>query len=135
MAEDIANGKPTRKKLVLDTNFLMIPEQVGVDIFEGIEDKCNFPYDLYTTNANIMELKKISKTGNMKDRTAANVAIGLIKAKNLKIVAVERDISADDFLAALPSDIYLVATADKELQKRLKKYIYLRQRKYIAIKD
>jgi rRNA-processing protein FCF1 len=122
------------RKVVLDTNFLMVPEQVGVDIFEELRKTCDFQYELYTTSANIDELERIVKTGNLRDRTAAKVALGLAKAKNLKIVPVERNISADDFLCRLSTEGYLIATADRGLQKRLKSYIYLRQKKYIAIK-
>jgi rRNA-processing protein FCF1 len=123
------------KKIVLDTNFLMVPGQIGVDIFEELQEACDFQYELYTTTANIEELEKIAKTGTIKDRTAAKVAIGLIKAKDLKIIAVERDIIADDSLHRLSENGYLIATADRELQKRLKRYIYLRQNKYALLKE
>jgi uncharacterized protein len=123
------------KKLVLDTNFLMVPGQIGVDIFEELKKACDFQYELYTTSANVEELEKLTKTGTVKDRTAAKVAIGLIKAKDLKIIAVERGITADDFLFSLSENGYLIATVDRELQKRLKKYIYLRQKKYVLLKE
>jgi uncharacterized protein len=125
---------PLMRKLVLDTNFLMIPGQLGVDIFEELRKSCNFPYELYTTSGNLEELKKIRETGNTKDRRAAKVAEELVKAKNLKIVAVERDKSIDDSLVELSDMGYLVATADRELQKRIKNYAFLRQKKYISFK-
>ncbi|MBN2458197.1 twitching motility protein PilT [Candidatus Woesearchaeota archaeon] len=125
---------PYYKGLVLDTNFLMIPGQFRVDIFEELEKSCYFPFQLYTTSGNIDELNRLRLKGTVKDRTAANVGLGLIKAKNLKIIAIERDKGVDDALVRLSEEGYIIATVDRGLQKRLKAYAYLRQKRYIEFK-
>lgn len=122
------------KKLVLDTNFLMLPGQFGVDIFTELVNALDFPFELFTTEGNERELQKLREEGNAKDRTAANIALELIKAKNLKIIPLERDKDVDDSLVELAGQGYVIATADKGLQRRLKSYIYARQKKYIEIK-
>lgn len=122
------------KKLVLDTNFLMVPGQLGVDIFAELKRAADFPFEIYTTSGNVLELEKLKKEAKKRDKTAANIALGLIKAKNLKIIQIERDKDIDSSLVELANAGYIIATADKGLQKRLDSYIFLRQKKFIEFK-
>jgi hypothetical protein len=124
-------------KIILDTNFLMMPGQFKVDIFEEL-DKLNEQFELYITQGIKDELEKLTKIGKLKDRTAAKVGLKLVhmkeKAKTLKMITVERDKYVDDNLVELTKKGYIVATSDRELQLRLGSYIYLRQKKFIEMR-
>jgi len=49
------------RKIILDTNFLLIPAQFKVDIFSEIDRICSFTYSLFVLDKSVEELKKISK--------------------------------------------------------------------------
>ncbi|MFP4403874.1 MAG: PIN domain-containing protein [Nanoarchaeota archaeon] len=125
-------------KIILDTNFLMMVGQFNVDIFEKIKEYMQFNYELYVCSGIIDELKKITKIGNRNDKTAAKIALELIKSKNINIILKDEENKnnfVDDLLVNLSkNEDYFIATQDVELKKRLKKIIYLRQKKYIQVR-
>jgi len=122
------------KKIILDTNFLLIPYQFKVDIFEEIERTADFNYSLNVLDKTIDELNKIIDEQKGKHKEAAKLALSLIKNKNIKKIKTKEGL-VDDLL--LEQDA-IVATQDKELINRLKqakkKVIQLRQKKYLIIK-
>ena len=77
---------PEKQKILLDTNFLMLPVQNKVDIFSEIARICDSDYSLYVFDKSIDELDKIISTGKLKDRQAAKIAKALIKSKNIDII-------------------------------------------------
>jgi rRNA-processing protein FCF1 len=125
-------------KIILDTNFLMAICQFKVDIFEKIKEAMPYKYKLYVCEGIIEELEKIKKIGNIKDKTAANVALELIKSKNINIILKDEKNNihfVDDLLVELSEkNDFFIATQDMALKKRLKKYIYLRQKKLIEVR-
>jgi uncharacterized protein len=123
---------PAEVRIVLDTNFIMIPGQFGVDIFDEFE-KLAMPIRLYVCEGTIKELGSIIEHGKTSDRTAARVALGLIEAKGIKTLPCEG--SVDDALVALSKEEEtFIATQDKALRKRIgsRKFV-LRQKKYIRL--
>ena len=70
-------------KIILDTNFLLIPGTLKVDIFEEIKRICDFKYTLHIIDKTVDELKKITETQRGKYKTAAKLALMLIKKKML----------------------------------------------------
>ena len=122
------------KKIILDTNFLLIPYQFKVDIFEEIERTADFNYSLNVLDKTIDELNKIIDEQKGKHKEAAKLALSLIKNKNIKKIKTKEGL-VDDL--QLEQDA-IVATQDKELINRLKqakkKVIQLRQKKYLIIK-
>ena len=124
------------RKIILDTNFLMIPSQFRVDIFSEISRICRFNYRLYIFEQSISELKNIIEHQKAKDKKAALLALKLIKLKNLDILKEEgTDV---DFMILRHSDKdTIVATQDGNLKNRLirKKVslIILRQKKYLQL--
>ena len=127
------------KKIIFDTNFLLVPIQFKVDVFSEVGRICDFNYQLCILDKSINELENIIKSQKGKSKRAAKIALQLIKAKNIKIIST-KDIegSADDSIVELANkDEHIVATLDKELKKRLKQkgvsLISLRQKKYLAI--
>jgi uncharacterized protein len=117
-------------KIVLDTNFLLLPVQRKLDIFEELHQSIMEPYDLYVLDATLDELRKIRG----KDRPAARVALELIQAKHLNIIGNLREKTVDDELVLLSREGYRVATLDRELRKRIgAAAVVLRSRKRIQV--
>lgn len=121
-------------KIILDTNFLLIPSRFKIDIFSEINRICDFSYSLYVLDKTIGELEKIAVKQKGKHKQAAKLALKLIKAKRLKKIRTEAG-NVDDIL--LKQDA-VIATQDKALIRRLKKakkkVIQLRQKKYLMLK-
>jgi rRNA-processing protein FCF1 len=116
-------------KVLVDTNFLLLPHQFGVDIFEYL--KC---YDIAVLSPCMMELKKLARKKS-RDAVAAKVALQLVKAKNIEIVKSGEKTTDRGILNYAIQENCVVATNDKELIKALKKHgikiIRLKQRKYL----
>ncbi len=102
------------RKVIIDTNGLMIPGQFGLDIFSELKrlgfDSCLVP------GASVRELKKIYSEARGKDRAAAKIALSLFE----RCTVIEREGHADDIIIdiALETDAACL-TNDIELKKRL----------------
>ena len=120
-------------KIVLDTNFLMIPGQFGVDIYKEVEKAVYGKIEVFICSGSLNELAKISESGKESDKKAANIALKLVEKKKIQIVPTETE-HVDDKLVELSQEGYIVATQDLGLKKRLKRYIYLRQKKYVEMR-
>jgi len=122
-----------RKTVVLDTNFLMIPGQIGVDIFQELQNSLDFPYKLCILSGTLVELDKIIEKDKNEDKIAARIAKELIDKEKIEIIESESDVDSD--LAAISKKPgVVVATQDTELKKRIHgKIIVLRQKKYIEL--
>lgn len=127
--------------VILDTNFLMIPGEKGVDIFSEIENIVNEPHEICVIDKSVEELQKIvEKTGKKKEGFNAKLAIILLKQKNLKILSSSSEEYADIAIlrhAEKHPDSVIVATQDKNLRDKLKnisaRVIMLRQEKYLVM--
>lgn len=123
------------KKVILDTNFLLIPEQFKVDIFAELEKLFGIKIELYIIDKTIDELKAIKG----KDKFAAKLALQLIEKRNINQLTSEEYV--DDAIVSIcqRDKTFLVATNDSMLKKRLKKggiiTIELRQKKYLTINE
>jgi len=126
-------------KIIIDTNFLLIPGQFGVDIFEEIQKLALFKYELQILDKTLDELEKIKKEQKGRHRAAADLALKLIKSKGLKITSTVSEGSVDDLIVGMADKDTYVATQDAELKRRLKakgvKRIILRSKKYLKIEE
>lgn len=130
----------TNYKVILDTNFLLIPGQFNVNIFTEIERIMDVPYKLCIIDRTIEELNKITVLGKQRDARAAKLAIALvgshIKQKNLKTITSSKNKSVDDSIVDNSNKKVYIATQDKELKQRVKKknapVITLKQKKYLG---
>ena len=124
------------KKIILDTNFLLIPIQFKVDIFSEIDRICDFNYKLFIFEQSIDELKNIIEKQSQKHKKAAEFALKLIKLKNIEIIKSDEQDVDSLILENLDKDI-IVATQDinlrKELLKKRASVIMLRQKKYLQL--
>lgn len=131
-----------KKIVLLDTNFLLIPAQFKVDVFDELRRLCDFSYEVVVLAATVDELERITadKTAAAKDRRAAKLGLQLIKAKGVKVIGTDRKVfkSADkailDF-AARDRGSVVVATQDRLLREKLKSagvaVIVMRQKQYL----
>jgi hypothetical protein len=123
------------KKILLDTNFLLIPAQFKVDIYSEIARICNFQYELYVMDKTIIELNNIINEGKGKNREAAKLAKSILEAKKPKILKTSAEDYVDNIILGLKG--YIVATQDKALRSMLKKHnvktIVLRQKNHLVL--
>ncbi len=125
------------KHIILDTNFLLIPEQFNIDIFEEIERIIPEKYELYVLDKTIDELKKILKDEKQKkkNKQAADLALQLIDSKDISIIKTSSNLDVDSILVKKSKNKEtMIATQDMLLKKRIKKKVMtLRQKKKLII--
>ncbi len=120
------------RKVIIDTNGLMIPGQFGIDIFSELK---RLGYDTFLAPcASIRELEKICSHGRGKDRIAAKVALSLID----RCTMIEKDGFADNIILDMAVDMKAhVLTNDIELKKRLCSkgvtIVQLRERTHLSL--
>jgi len=119
-------------RVVLDTNFMLIPFQFGVDIKAELDRVLDFNYRLYTLDGVLKELEVLSKEKSQDGRAAR---ASLEMAKDIPTIAANGDV--DDVLLRLASSDTIICTNDKILKEKIKRkgapVIYLRQKKYLMI--
>ena len=110
----------TKFKVILDTNFLMLPHQHGVDIFSEINRLVSEDYDLLIPGKVADELVSISEKSAGIDGISARVALQLIRKKNIN--TVEYDKNVDDSIVDFVNNHAdcIVCTNDKNLKRKIK---------------
>jgi uncharacterized protein len=117
-------------RIILDTNFLLVPAQLKLDIFAEFERIMEEPYKLFVLEETLEELRKIRG----KDAPAAKVGLALVQAKDLNIITNLREKTVDDELLLLSREGYRIATQDAALRRRVGKGVFIvRQRKRIVV--
>ncbi len=123
-------------RIILDTNFLLIPAQFGVDIFAEIRRICDFTYELCVMKGSIRELGGIRDKGSGAgtDARAARAALALLESKHLNIIPNAK-CHIDDAIIAECGENVVVATQDAALRARAKakgaRVIVLRQKAHL----
>lgn len=125
------------KKIILDTNFLMIPFQFNLDIFAEIDRIINEKYEICTIDKVILELKKLQESSlKGRDKESAKLALRLIEIKDIKVIKTDKGY-ADNALFDMSSYDVIIATQDKVLKDRLRikevPYIYMRSKNHLEI--
>ncbi len=130
-------------KILLDTNFCMIPFQFKVDIFTEIKRIVDGNYVVCVLDKTIDELNELVKIGKGKNKINAKLALQLLNKKKVKIIKTKSEKYVDDLIVDLVGDDWIVCTQDIGLRKRLKiknnkekknvKIIIMRQKKYLII--
>ena len=124
------------KKIIIDTNFLLIPLQFRVDIFSEFNRICNFNYKLCIFEQSINELRNIISKSSRSNKKAAQFALKLIILKNIGIIKSENKDVDSLILENLDKDT-IIATQDimlkKELLQKGASIIILRQKKYLML--
>jgi len=123
---------PSMTLVIIDTNILLVPGTLGVDIFSEIEKACDFKPELVILEASVEELKKIMKEQGGKFKSASKLALALLKDKEIPLILGKGHV--DDLLVEHSKQGAVVVTQDAELKKRLTKpYLTLRQKKYFVM--
>jgi len=136
------------RRIILDTNFLMVFGLFGVDIVSEVDKACPFLYKLCLLDKTKLELDEIIEKQSGKDKSAAKLAKQLIENKKFAIIDTSDDNDyVDDILVKMakkdveltPKIKSIVATNDINLIKRLKEQnvpvLRLRQKKYVVLEE
>jgi rRNA-processing protein FCF1 len=122
--------------VLLDTNFILLPLELGRDIKSELDNLLDLNYNLMILNESIDELKKIK----LKHKHQDNIDfikeiwgdVKIIKSPDLKFNNVDEKI----FNIAMNNQ-FIVATNDMDLRRRLRKYglatIFLRKKRHIML--
>jgi len=119
-------------KVILDSNFLMIPSQFRIDIFSELRRTLNRRVQIIVLSPVRDELRRISLRGNPKTIKQAERALKIIDDVEVVDIKHNPGESVDDLIIRVAKEWNCpVATNDGELRKRLKdigvSVIYLRQ--------
>ncbi len=125
-------------RVLLDTNFLMLPIRFSVDIKSELGRIVESSFKLVTTLAVVDELLRLKhqvKPGEVKEIDfALATAEGIEKIDD--ILGPKEDVD-DQLIRLARSRGVVVATTDADLRRRLRKaylpVIYMRQSRYLAI--
>ena len=124
-------------KVILDTNFLMIPFQFNLDIFQEIEYLLQKKVDFVVPSSVKSELTGISSRGG---EGAAEASLALQLASRCRVVEVSLNPgeTVDDAIVKASQKLgAVVATTDIELKKRLRDInipvVYLRDKSKLEI--
>ncbi|MBN1646160.1 DUF188 domain-containing protein [Candidatus Woesearchaeota archaeon] len=124
-------------RVVMDTNFMLLPGNYLLDIFGEIERLMQTSYELCVTTGTVDELEKLAEK---KTKTAKSARLGLmlIKQKPLKTVRSSKAHVDDDIVEVIKKGEF-VATQDRELKKRVldkgAKIITMRSKSHLIIKE
>ncbi|MDY6865465.1 MAG: DNA-binding protein [Halobacteriota archaeon] len=119
------------RRVIIDTNALMIPANFNLDIFSELE-RLGFE-EFIVPNAVVRELEGLQSKLKGREKIAARVALTLLNRCEI----VEVDGYADDVIMKLSKEKdAAVFTSDIELKRRLISsgvtVVYLRQQKYLS---
>ena len=123
-------------KVLLDTNFLMIPARFGVDILAELERLLLNPRILVERHV-LEELERLKERGEAEARKVC-LAKTLVRDFSFLDEELNSGESIDDLIVRLSlSRGYIVGTTDTLLRKRLRAkgipVVYLRQKSFLEI--
>ena len=111
-----------RKKVILDTNFLLVPYCYRVDIFSELSSTLSSGYDIILPSSTICELKSLSKRKG-KEGLAAKLALKILELRKLEITVIETNLKPDNWiLSFIQKEKAIICTNDKELKKKIKRF-------------
>lgn len=122
----------------MDSNFLLVPSQFQMDIFEELTALLRQRIDPVILSPIYEELVKIAERGAPKMQRYASLALGLTKKCRLVLVEQKVEESTDDVITRIAAEWKTpVATNDRDLRRRLRDVgvavIYLRQKARLEI--
>lgn len=124
-------------KVILDSNFLMIPFQFHIDVFQEIEYLLQKKVDFVVPSAVKTELTGISTRGG-EGAPEASLALQLASRCRVVEVTLQKGESVDDAIVKASQKLgAIVATTDIELKKRLRDInvpvVYLREKSKLEV--
>lgn len=132
------------KHVILDTNIVLAPFTLKIDIYSKIEQICPFEHKLITFEGVLDELDSIYEQGGQTGKAAKAAKQLLIqKRDNREITVLPMSIKHtnasyvdDEIVAYAQSHDCIVATQDKELKARLQTpIIVIRQKNHVELQN
>ena len=125
-------------RVLLDSNFLMIPMALHIDVFEEVQNLLGKKVEFILIKPVYEELRRLSRREGSKVGRQAAYALELAKRCKMKNVELKASESIDDAIAGVAKDTgIMVATTDLELKKRLRNInvpvIYVRERSRLKV--
>jgi rRNA-processing protein FCF1 len=131
-------SKEEKLKVVLDANFLFVPIQFRLDIFEEMAILLNQSFDPILLSSTRNELQGLVESDSPKERKEALFALKL--AEKCRIIPVEKSVGEtyDDVIVRVAAEWKSpVATNDRELRRRVRTLglpvIFLRQKRRLIL--
>jgi rRNA-processing protein FCF1 len=121
-------------KVLLDTNFILIPFTLNVDVFSQFRNRGD---ELFVLDRSLVELEYLTRKGNGVDKLNAKMALESVEKCGISVISSEESFKkVDESIIDVAEEQNLaVATQDKELKQMLRekglKVYYLRQKRYI----
>ena len=130
--------KQQENRVILDANFLFVPVQFNLDIFEELANLLNRRFEPILLSSTQKELQGLAESNSTKTHKQALTALRL--AEKCHFVPVEKSMNEtyDDVIVRVAAEWKSpVATNDRELRKRLRHcgvpVIFMRQKHRLAI--
>jgi len=126
-------------RVILDANFLMIPAQFQLDIFQQLTNLFDKRVETLVLASTRNELQKIASGGHPKKGKQAELALKFVEEKcHISNVKPKIGEIADDLILRVAKKWHCpVATNDRKLRKKLRDIsvpvIYLREKSHLAI--
>ena len=125
-------------KIILDSNFLFVPAQFRLDVFEAMTTLVNQKYEPIVLSTTKNEVGKLAKRDAPKLRKQAQMALKLAEKCRLVDVERKRGETNDDVIVRVAAQWECpVATNDSELKRRLRDIsipvVYLRQKSRLEL--
>ncbi len=112
----------TLKRVILDTNFLLLPASESLNITAELDRILEGNYELLVLSPCLNELNKLKGKGR-KIALAVRLALELIN-KHAKVINIEKreNESVDDLIIRVAKELNaIVATCDRDLRRRLRR--------------
>jgi len=124
--------------VIVDTNFIISPFQLSIDVFGELETILNRKVNLLIPSPVLEELSKMASSRSDRLRNLSRLALGL--AKRCQVIEVKPPPAGtvDDTIVRKAKELgCIVATNDRELIRRLKMEgiprVFLRQKRRIVV--
>ncbi|MCJ7614516.1 hypothetical protein MUO71_07135 [Candidatus Bathyarchaeota archaeon] len=130
--------KEHENKVILDANFLLVPVQFNLVIFEELANLLNRRFEPILLSSTQKELQGLTESNSTKTQKQALTALRM--AEKCRFVPVEKSVNEtyDDVIVRVATEWKSpVATNDRELRKRLRQLgvpvIFMRQKHRLAM--
>lgn len=125
--------------VILDTNFLLVPGQFGVDVIGELHRILDVKFEIGIPDVVRQELEVIERKSRGRDLIAIRMAKSIIERFGTIKVGRYGEKPTDELILefALKTPNVIVCTNDKGLKKKLRErgipVVYLRQRKILVL--
>lgn len=130
--------KMSETRVILDANFLFIPIQFNLDIFEELTKLLNQHFIPIVLSSTVKELQGLTESTSLKTQKQAKNALEIVG--KCRVVPIEKSVNEtfDDVIVRISTEWKcLVATNDRNLKQKLREQsvpvIYMRQKKRLEL--